>query len=189
VPKPPRQQQFLPSGLAQGFTDWGHRMDQDSDGCGQWRGWCSSDRLAACSSTTGREHAALIVRDGFMGRSGHLLSDFYFEDVVWLSDDGRGKKEVAGSDLILVDAPEGAALGHCEVVEEGSPTREGAVPASLVNQWPRWRATASGWSGSSRTWLGSPGMNPQGARHGPISRVGARDLAGQWRVRTVAGSA
>lgn len=111
---------------------------QDSGEAGQWRdgvkGW---DHLGVllyhwtpCASP--------ILRHGFKGRSGTFLSDFYFEDVVWFSDDGRGEQEILGTgELIEVVVAPGVDLGLWEVVEEGNAAREWALPAALVNQWDR----------------------------------------------------
>ena len=41
------------------------------------------------------------------------MTDFYFEDVVWFSDDGRGEQEVEGGALIEVDVPPGMDLDYC----------------------------------------------------------------------------
>lgn len=65
------------------------------------------------------------------------MTDFYFEDVVWLSDDGRGDQEVTDADLVEVQVPSHYDVSVWEVVEEGSPTREWAIPAAQVNMWPR----------------------------------------------------
>ena len=88
---------------------------------------------------TKHDAAMAIMRDGFRGGSGYYLSEFYFEDVVWLSDDWRGEQEVGGGSLIQVDVPPDADLDYWEVVEEGAP-REWAIPASIVNAWPRRRS-------------------------------------------------
>lgn len=65
------------------------------------------------------------------------MTDFYFEEVVWLSDDGRGSQEVSDGELLEVQVPPHYDVSVWEVVEEGSPTREWAVPVAHVNLWPR----------------------------------------------------
>lgn len=83
-------------------------------------------------------HPEAILCSGFRGGSGRYLTEVYLEDVVWLSgapDDGD--QEVADGVVIAVEVPAAVDLDQFEVVEEGNPRREWAVPAELVNRWPR----------------------------------------------------
>lgn len=38
----------------------------------------------------------------------------------------------------MVEVPLGTDLDHWEVAEEGNPAREWAIPADVVNAWPRY---------------------------------------------------
>jgi hypothetical protein len=82
--------------------------------------------------------AEAILRDGFVGGSGTYLTNSHFEDVVWLSDSSElGNQEVPDGAVFQVDVPVGVGLDVWEVVEEGKPFREWAIPADVVNAWPR----------------------------------------------------
>ena len=79
-----------------------------------------------------------IVHEGFRGRSGSYGMDGHvFEDVVWFSDDGRVGLGHAGGQLVRVGAPGDLPLNIYEVEEPGNLAREWAIPAALVNTWPR----------------------------------------------------
>jgi hypothetical protein len=79
-------------------------------------------------------HAAAILRDGFLDGEGQYMTDQVHRGV-WLSNVRLDINEGAnGDDVLEIYLPDDLAREY-EWVEEGKPYREFPVPAALVNRY------------------------------------------------------